>query len=785
MKRLVHIIAIAVLVAVQLWSCSQDNFIGESYGNEPPSIWLASAPPEGTIAAYTLHIWWGGWDPDGEISYYEYVITDNKSGVFDPADTTSTAGDYKWHKVNANDSTFLFTADQIPDSSAIDFDGNTAGGGTHQPEEFRRSHTFFIRAVDELGARSKVPAYRSFTSRTLSPTVYVLIPPESALNPSRVPPTTTFKWSAKDYINNTLEVVDPESVRTILVPTAEHNDSYDETLKYIQKNPGSPPWEKWRYYGAPDDSGKQWTSNPLDFGAYYFAVQVKDEAGAISPVLDLTKNLRRILVSTRSTGPLFTVTNRFIGSILTSSPNTPPTILDLPAGVQLEFTLSATAESYGGIVSGYRYGWDILDLNDDSQWEIDLTPFLGGEDSKAKSKPRTFFFGSHSFFAEVVDNSGYASRVEVKVNIIPFTFTKPVLLVDDWQESSGGWLQTNGGLPSDFEHDQFWNNMLDQVDGFDPLTDVIELGTGGQNELPIQTMAPYKTIIWVANGSPSAQSGSHLLDLIHFIDPTIPQSGGKSQPPLIGLFMSAGGRVMLAGELTMTMSINRTSFGQSPIRYPIIFRYELGGDQDGKYTPPLQEVGVRGVGDNSFAYEDCCLNVLDLSYVNSGLQIRRPPEQALPPGTGCPVNQIRTNNRVQDGMVTALPLAGGGGFPKLNLRPEAAAPGKVYSTSALVCDIYNPRYFATETPCRTLTEHIPKRPCFTPIWGNGCRNTTSKIYNQPVAFWTSTYQNRIPDVGGVPARSIILGFHPVFFNPVEFKQAMDIVLFNEWQLPQK
>ena len=41
---------------------------------------------------------------------------------------------------------------------------------------FTRSHTFFIRAVDEQGLRSREPAYRSFTSRTISPEVRITVP---------------------------------------------------------------------------------------------------------------------------------------------------------------------------------------------------------------------------------------------------------------------------------------------------------------------------------------------------------------------------------------------------------------------------------------------------------------------------------------------------------------------------------------------------------------------------------------------------------------------------------
>jgi hypothetical protein len=88
--------------------CEEDG--GVPLTNQAPTVWLSAAPPEGSLSRYTLQLYWGGWDPDGEIQYYEYAITNNEGGFFDPADTTGTD---KWRRVYANDSTFTFSADQM------------------------------------------------------------------------------------------------------------------------------------------------------------------------------------------------------------------------------------------------------------------------------------------------------------------------------------------------------------------------------------------------------------------------------------------------------------------------------------------------------------------------------------------------------------------------------------------------------------------------------------------------------------------------------------------------
>jgi hypothetical protein len=772
LRNLFNYIAILAVAAVHLSGCASDKLAGERLGNEAPQVWLASAPPEGSVSEYTLHLFWGGWDPDGEIAYYEYIMTDNETGVFLPEDTTAVDGVSKWNRVNATDSTFTFSADLVADSSSIDFDG------AHKPEEFRRSHTFFIRAVDTEGTRSPKPAYRSFTARTLSPTIFVNIPAATGFNAANVPPITTFRWVARDFVSRIEQVQEPDSVRWIVVATLKFERDWDRTLEYIRENPDAEEWSSWHYYQAAGDSGKFWTTPPLDFGEYYFAVQVMDEAGAVSPVFDLDRNVRRFRVSPRSTGPIFTVRNKYIGAVTTSSPNTPPTILDLPSGVGMEFNFEADASSYGGTVVGYRYGWDILDLNDPGQWDVDFTPFIS---DVAKTPRRTFFFGTHSFFVEVIDNSGFKSRVEVRVNIVPFSMDKNLLIVDDWLEGPGsGFELTKGGVPSDREHDQFWAEMVNTVADFNPAIDVFELNTGGRTFLPIQAIARYKSIIWNATGSASTISGSHLYDLIRFVDPEAETGGGKVFPNLIALFMEAGGHVLLCGSQIMTMSINTNLFATSGLVYPIIFRYELMGDQDGAYTD--QDIGELGVGESSFAYNECCLNVLDQSFLASSLQVRKASLQQR-----CGVNGIRSNNRRTDGFRTARSLdrRTGGGFPRLDLRPEVAGdPSRFYHESriGMIVDIYNPNYFPDETACRFVAETRPRRECFQPIYGNGCLDTNSKIYNAPVAFWTSRFAERVPDAGGVAARSAVWGFHPVYFEPAQVKQALEVILHEEWQL---
>jgi hypothetical protein len=123
-------------------------------------------------------------------------------------------------------------------------------------------------------------------------------------------------------------------------------------------------------------------------------------------------------------------------------------------------------------------------------------------------------------------------------------------------------------------------------------------------------------------------------------------------------------------------------------------------------------------------------------------------------------------------------------FPRLDLRPEAAGPGRAYREEnyGLDVELYNTQYFLDW--CAT----VPRSPrgCFEPIYGIDCLDNTEVTYGEPVAFWTSTYADRYSDAANsVPARSAVFGFSPVYFNPDEIQEALEVIFFDEWQLPRR
>jgi hypothetical protein len=407
--------------------------------------------------------------------------------------------------------------------------------------------------------------------------------------------------------------------------------------------------------------------------------------------------------------------------------------------------------------------------------------------------PRTFAFGTHVISIEVVDNSGYCSRVQVRVNIVRFTGERNLLIVDDFRPDEipgqAGWVLTNGAMPDDAEHDAFWLDMVSDVDQFDSAIDMITVSAG--NGIPIATLAQYRNIVWSAWSHVEALNVTNLPFLYTYIQyraARVPQSGGPCSPSggvlgevvtnAIALAMQSGVHVLITGNHPVQNVVPR--YGTFNVRWPMLPLYELepGAVQTGTEPTYLTDEPGR----HGFAYRELSLEAIDLAYLTS--------QRARLIGTGsnqryCPISGLRsinTNSRRDDTMRSGLPIDPS--FPAITLRPEAAGPGRFYdpASQGLDVEVYNPAYFRPGGACAFVT---PPRGHFEPIYGLECFDTAEPTYQQPVAFWAGAYAPVTGDFpGAVAARSAVFGFPPVFFDPSEIKPAIEHILFDEWQLPR-
>jgi hypothetical protein len=135
-RRIPWSLAFATLAGIALVliaSCAKDPLRVDR--NRPPRTFLVAAPIDSTIShptatgvsySYRVHLYWRGEDPDGYVAGFLWAFDD------------SSAGHYRF--TTKTDSIFELT---VNDSTDI------TGGAT--VIGFTRFHTFYIRAVDNLG----------------------------------------------------------------------------------------------------------------------------------------------------------------------------------------------------------------------------------------------------------------------------------------------------------------------------------------------------------------------------------------------------------------------------------------------------------------------------------------------------------------------------------------------------------------------------------------------------------------------------------------------------------
>ena len=70
--------------------------------------------------------------------------------------------------------------------------------------------------------------------------------------------------------------------------------------------------------------------------------------------------------------PLLTINERYLGNQFNTGTNFVWGVLDIAQNQPLEFSWAANATGYAGLVTGYRYGWDVADVtnDDDPGWSV-------------------------------------------------------------------------------------------------------------------------------------------------------------------------------------------------------------------------------------------------------------------------------------------------------------------------------------------------------------------------------------------------------------------------------
>jgi hypothetical protein len=501
------------LLAIAASGCF-DNDLGleKRAPNRPPQTVLSGGPADFSASPYRVSLSWWGSDSDGTIDHFDFILVDHPAAV-----DSIQAGfvidvpkpdDPRWLGTHATDSTFVTLADTLRQ----DPQGGPPADVLNRP--FQRWHTFFVRAVDDEGLADPSPDYLSFNAVNRAPTVAIRRPVSPGLQ-FQSPPTVFLSWSGQDPLGDG-GFQPPVASRWLVLPSAV--DSRGKYLSWpdsVYTLPARFSWSPWHRWGNPDSSGVRALVTGLlsagltsQSGYYIFAVQAMDEAGAITPVFDTAaggKNNAVLMRISQPAGPFLLVEDRFLG-VYSFIGKVPPVPLDVATGQPIRFHWSGNAAQYGGEISGYRYGWNLLDPGNDAEWSSwSLTGVA--------APTHTIAFGEHRFYLQARDNAGNVTSVMFELASHEVTRERDLLWVDD----------TASVVAHDEElEDLRWIGVFDAVAqahgfAFDSEADVYDVSHHANAPPPIDYAFRYKAIVWsVRNGSRGA---SGLRTLAQFFDP--------------------------------------------------------------------------------------------------------------------------------------------------------------------------------------------------------------------------------------------------------------------------
>jgi hypothetical protein len=588
MKRWIPVL---LLGAIVLAGCN-DNDLGieKRKANRPPETILASGPPDGTTGAvYKVQLYWSGSDPDGTIDHYDFILVDHPaikdnidgSGADSVIVRVPEPDDPRWVGTTATDSVFITLADTL--RSELQPSDSTGTAEEIRGLPWERWHTFFIRAVDNEGTPDPTPDYRSFNSVNIAPSVWLTEPIRPGARFDG-PSTIIFNWDGEDPVGDG-DVIDPVAARWVIIDT--QIDALKQAINFpdsLYVLPSRYRWSEWRRWDAQDQTGRRAilrnlvqaaTVGDRVLGWYIFAVQAMDEAGAITPVFDMSSDRRNNAVTVRvsgAVGPLLTVREPFLGTSQFLGGGRPVQI-DIAAGQPLNFCWEGDAERYGGEIVDYRYGWDISNPEEDSEWDQNWCS------SCVCATTRTFTSGTHTLFIQVRDNAETITEARFILQVNQVTRSRDLLWVDDTQE-----IIPNSG--QERAEDERWLTILSELAAendfqFDTVLDVFDVIDNNSQVPPINKVFDYQAVVWSVRGAGKATA---LATLARFVDPFLEKNRNTAQSfNFLGIYLRNNGRLWVHGtrpakllwpDLTnqqAQVAVNVTNWDDDPVeQHPFI-----------------------------------------------------------------------------------------------------------------------------------------------------------------------------------------------------------------------
>lgn len=741
-------------------SCSDNVLTGEKKANIRPTIRITNAPLERSETTYRIHIYWDASDRDGKVRYSEYCIVSGDPYGFSPSDTT---GHDKWTKTIDEDTKevyhdkwFAFECDSISYNIEI---------GEKDYTRSEKTQTFFIRAIDWEGGVSEV-AHVSFNSWTLAPEAQITSPDITGLDSFST--VITFEWKGTDYVDSEKNTQPPDSIRYMIqnisdldippdAPPAWIDRPYrfmDDLMnryplvfnKYFKKKYGGSGWIKYATSdtGSTTKIGDDEFLNPDAPAPYVFAVQAKDEAGAITSIMRQTTGGNVVCFTVSPKNPVLRVTEKTIGSaIFIGERAAKAAESQVPPGIELRFSWTANASDYGGQISGFRYGWDIVNLDNPDEWDSQW-----GRDVKGSVK--TYYSSTHTLNVQVRDDGGHVTTGLVSVQVIDFNMKNALLLVDDWGLGTSDY---NGQIPMESEHDAYLTNMIEsKVSGFDETRDVYDTVVR-TNRIAIQNLANYKNMIWIFGDQPGSW-----LENITFIPESAAGGAGGSRVNLIKLFLRAGGHVLtygMSGYARGGLGDCFSAIQNIKQNYPRALSQDIVADvfewdESWQNAMPYSDYGVDVIHKISADISNKNLNSMTLAYLD-------PDEPANVAYPGLP-----------DTLRMKESLTSNGAFWDPSINPTRCGLWYV--------EVFNDRDHQRELGAYRVPEW------FHPMYRMRSCEPSSSFDFAPVAMvLTRNAHIQALAEGTIPANSFHFGFPLWYMNDESVNDIFDVI-FTEWRI---
>jgi len=595
-----------VLIAV---SCSWEGVEEREKNNEHPTVQITGGAAEGSDADYRVEFNWSGSDPDGTIDHFLYAIDDTSLCSYttqievinpdtgDPelvevvvqANTPDSCLAHGVEPAYADVDSIWKRTERFSGSFAFRADDETSGGSPATGSAF---HTFFIKAVDNRGAESRVDR-RSFNAVTILPTVEILRPvgisdkfasvagffgivwtgrDEDAVSSDRKPIGYQMKLvkldtqqvdeqTIRNYLAHTLGSTGWSTVRreNLLIPDSlRAPEAYEDGVPF-------PPLPTPEHYYATDwwpKADAPFTEERLQLrnipiGFYAFAVRAIDQAQAFMPNELLRSSITFVTpavpgdgllldVNLRPVLPYVTITERnFLGGRNFESRGEVWRV-EVPTNVDLDFEWAMDTAWYGGENGNFNFALDIPDPECEVCQSADG---IGGWIGWGATNKFSIRFGEedagrqHALYVRARDLSDSPQREALAIiimDVIPFSFDKTAMWVDDFKLS---------GI-NDCDHDAIIRPVVEyaiaphlkigeELDVFarpytgdDPCAE-----PGTPEELKLSRLSRYKLLFWNVG---AAGSGSTMGMVT---DPDDDAEFGK----YLSIYARAGGRLIIWG----------------------------------------------------------------------------------------------------------------------------------------------------------------------------------------------------------------------------------------------